>query len=521
MQFSHWKLKHQLWVGFGLVIGLFLVAQAVVGVYLRQVIADVKQINQETVPFTVLVGEMDTAREAVQQFLTDVSATHDDGGYKEADEAAQKFLSGVEKFKALYRAEGDRASLARMESIETDFRAFYALGKKMAQTYVAEGIDAGNLLMKGTAQQPGFDAASEKLSNGLDAFRTEQVKDAEELTGRALDHAQYMGWLMAAGVGVAALAGVAVGGGIAALVMRELGGEPVEAARLAREVGAGNLTVTVDLRANDQDSLMAQLVGMRDSLTRVALRIRGTSDTVAAAATQIASGNGDLAQRTAQQAASLEEAAATMEQMSSAVENNAQSGQEAKALARTASDVAERGGQVVQEVVSTMAGIHDASRRIADIISVIDGIAFQTNILALNAAVEAARAGEQGRGFAVVAGEVRNLAQRSAQAAKEIKDLITASVDQVESGSRLVNQAGDTMTEVVASIRKVTELVDDISVASHQQAQGVAQVGQTVSRLDQDTQQNAALVEEMDAAATSLNDQAQKLIHIVRVFKTA
>jgi methyl-accepting chemotaxis protein len=519
--FKHLKLKHQLWAGFGVVIALFLVAQAVVGVYLRQVIADVRQINQETLPFAILVGEMDTAREAVQQFLTDVSATHDDGGYKEADEAAQKFLAGVEKYKAMYRAEGDRASLAQMDALEADFRAFHALGIKMARAYVTEGMDAGNLLMKGTDQQPGFDAASEKLSNRLDAFRTQQVKEADELTWRTLEHTRFMGWLMLAGVGLAAVAGVAVGGGMAMLIMRELGGEPLEAARLAREVGAGNLTVKVDLRPDDQDSLMAQLVGMRDSLTRVALRIRGTSDTVATAATQIASGNGDLAQRTSQQAAALEEAAATMEQMSTAVENNAQNGQQAKALARTASSVAERGGQVVQEVVSTMAGIHDASRRIADIIGVIDGIAFQTNILALNAAVEAARAGEQGRGFAVVAGEVRNLAQRSAQAAKEIKDLITASVTQVESGSRLVNQAGSTMAEVVASIRRVTELVDDISVASHEQAQGVAQVGQTVSHLDHDTQQNAALVEQMDAATVALNDQAQKLIHIVKVFKTA
>jgi methyl-accepting chemotaxis protein len=240
---------------------------------------------------------------------------------------------------------------------------------------------------------------------------------------------------------------------------------------------------------------------------------------VATAAEQIAHGNSDLAQRTSGQAASLEEAASSMEQLSTAVENNSVSGRGANELARVASDVAAKGGIVVKEVVQTMAGINDASHKIADIISVIDGIAFQTNILALNAAVEAARAGEQGRGFAVVAGEVRSLAGRSSEAAREIKELITASVSQVDQGTRLVNHAGSTMDEVVHSIERVTQIVSEISAANHEQAAGVGQIGQAITALDQATEQNAALVDEMDAAARALSGQAQELVQSVSVFK--
>jgi methyl-accepting chemotaxis protein len=264
---------------------------------------------------------------------------------------------------------------------------------------------------------------------------------------------------------------------------------------------------------------MAQLKVMQESLAKVVSHVRGGSESVETASAEIAQGNHDLSARTEQQASALEETAASMEQLSAAVKQNADSARQANQLAMSASSVAITGGEVVSQVVQTMKGINESSRRISDIIQVIDGIAFQTNILALNAAVEAARAGEQGRGFAVVASEVRSLAGRSAEAAKEIKSLINASVERVEQGTALVDQAGSTMTEVVGSIRRVTDIMGEISAASSEQASGVAQVGEAVTQMDQTTQQNAALVEQMAAAASSLKSQANDLVSTVAVFK--
>ena len=299
----------------------------------------------------------------------------------------------------------------------------------------------------------------------------------------------------------------------------QLGAEPVDAANVAKSVGAGNLSTRIDLEPGDATSLMAQLKSMQENLTKVVTNVRQGSESLATASTEIAQGNNDLSARTESQASALEETAASMEQLGATVKQNADSARQANQLAMSASGVAVKGGEVVAEVVETMRGINESSRKISDIISVIDGIAFQTNILALNAAVEAARAGEQGRGFAVVASEVRSLAGRSAEAAKEIKALINASVERVEHGTALVDQAGATMTEVVSSIRRVTDLMGEISAASNEQSLGVAQVGEAVSQMDQVTQQNAALVEEMAAAASSLKSQAQELVHTVAVFQ--
>ncbi|WP_051303113.1 methyl-accepting chemotaxis protein [Comamonas composti] len=265
--------------------------------------------------------------------------------------------------------------------------------------------------------------------------------------------------------------------------------------------------------------VLVSLSEMRDNLTQVVATVRQNADSVATASAQIAQGNNDLSARTEQQASALEETAASMEQLSTTVRQNADNARQANQLASTASTVATDGGEAVNRVVSTMKDIHSSSQRIADIIGVIDGIAFQTNILALNAAVEAARAGEQGRGFAVVAGEVRTLAQRSAEAAKQIKELITASVERVQQGTTQVDQAGATMNEVVSAIRRVTDIVGEISVASNEQSQGVSQVGEAVTQMDQATQQNAALVEESAAAATHLQSQAEKLVAAVAVFQ--
>ena len=308
-------------------------------------------------------------------------------------------------------------------------------------------------------------------------------------------------------------------GAIVRRQLRALGAEPAEATQLAKSVATGDLCTPIRVKPNDSQSMMAQLGLMQNSLSHIVARVRKGSEGVAIASQEIAEGNNDLSSRTEQQAAALEETASSMEQLGATVRQNAESAREANTLAMNATQVAERGGAVVGQVVSTMRGINDSSHQISAIISVIDGIAFQTNILALNAAVEAARAGEQGRGFAVVATEVRSLAGRSAAAAKEIKGLIETSLSKVEQGSTLVDQAGSTMNEVVASIQRVADIMASITTASNEQANGVAQVGQAISQMDEATQQNAALVEQMAAAAGSLNTLAQELVQTVAVFK--
>jgi methyl-accepting chemotaxis protein len=299
-------------------------------------------------------------------------------------------------------------------------------------------------------------------------------------------------------------------------VSRSLG----EAVSLSEAVAQGDLTRRVQVHGKDEVASVLQALGaMQHNLVQIVGRVRQGSESVSTASAEIAQGNQDLSARTESQASALEETAASMEELSSTVKQNADNARQANQLAQSASTVAVQGGEVVAQVVDTMKGINDSSRKIADIISVIDGIAFQTNILALNAAVEAARAGEQGRGFAVVASEVRSLAGRSAEAAKEIKQLINDSVTRVGQGTTLVDQAGATMNEVVASIRRVTDIMGEISAASTEQSQGVAQVGEAVQSMDQATQQNAALVEESTAAAMSLREQAQHLNQLVGTFR--
>jgi methyl-accepting chemotaxis protein len=293
-----------------------------------------------------------------------------------------------------------------------------------------------------------------------------------------------------------------------------------KAVQITRTVASGDLTSRIDVTSQDETGQLLQaLKDMNESLVRIVSEVRSGTDTIATASSEIASGNLDLSSRTEQQASSLEETASSMEELTSTVKQNANNARQANQLAVSASGVAVKGGEVVAKVVDTMGSINESSKKIVDIIGVIDGIAFQTNILALNAAVEAARAGEQGRGFAVVASEVRSLAQRSAAAAREIKTLIGDSVAKVDVGSKLVEEAGTTMQEIVDSVKRVTDIIGEISSASDEQRSGIEQVNQAIVQMDQVTQQNAALVEEAAAAADSLQDQASNLAQVVGVFK--
>ncbi|MDB5847676.1 MAG: methyl-accepting chemotaxis protein [Rhodoferax sp.] len=354
--------------------------------------------------------------------------------------------------------------------------------------------------------------------DAADAFADSQVKLGEANQAKA-EAAYASAQVMLIGVGLVAIAVLAF---LGMLLVRSITRPLNQAVEVSRAVAAGDLSLDFHAEGNNETSqLLMALKAMQTSLASVVGNVRQNAEGVATASAQISQGNNDLSARTEQQASALEETAASMEELSSTVKQNADNARQANQLAQSASTVAIQGGEVVGRVVETMKGINDSSKKIADIISVIDGIAFQTNILALNAAVEAARAGEQGRGFAVVASEVRSLAQRSAEAAKEIKNLISASVERVDQGTALVDQAGVTMHEVVTSIRRVTDIMGEISAASSEQSAGVSQVGEAVTQMDQATQQNAALVEESAAAADSLSTQAQHLVQAVAVFKLA
>jgi methyl-accepting chemotaxis protein len=377
-----------------------------------------------------------------------------------------------------------------------------------------DSSDDGARLMVKEEFQPALDAYLNAI-NKLVSLQGHMINNS----AHKVDDAFYVAEWTVMGLGLfALLLGIAAAGIIARSLTRQLGGEPANAAAIANSIASGDLAVQITVAPGDRRSLLYSIAAMRDQLSRVVTQIRSGADTMATASSEIAAGNLDLSSRTEQQAGSLEETASAMEQLTSTVKQNADNARQANHLAVSASGIAVEGGEAVARVIDTMSSINTSARKIVDIISVIDGIAFQTNILALNAAVEAARAGEQGRGFAVVASEVRSLAQRSAAAAKEIKVLIGDSVEKVDAGSRLVQQAGDTIGQVVSSVKRVTDIVGEISAASHEQSVGIEEVNRAITQMDQVTQQNAALVEQAAAAAASLQDEAARLAQVVSVF---
>jgi methyl-accepting chemotaxis protein len=425
------------------------------------------------------------------------------------------------------------ASKAKIAEVGTKYKALITSAEEEQawtdyQKNLARYYEAQKKLLELSNVGPAEAIASVAYLNGESQaalralFKTMDAMNALNKQGVEKAYASAKGTYSMARGGLLAvmLAAIALAAGLGLWITRLITRPLKFAVEAAQGFAKGDLTVSMDAKGKDEISLLLHAMeDMRVSLAGVVSNVRRGSESVANASAEIAQGNHDLSSRTEQQASALEQTAASMEELGSTVKGNAEAAQQANRLASDASIVAIQGGEVVNQVVETMKGINDSSRKISDIISVIDGIAFQTNILALNAAVEAARAGEQGRGFAVVASEVRSLAGRSAEAAKEIKNLINASVERVEQGTALVDRAGETMTRVVESIKRVTDIMGEISSASSEQASGVAQVGEAVGHMDTATQQNAALVEQMAAAASSLKSQAHELVQVVSTFK--
>ncbi|MFL9910024.1 methyl-accepting chemotaxis protein [Paraburkholderia sp. RL17-337-BIB-A] len=518
MKFSNMKLGTRLISAFILVCAI---GAIVSGIGIR----DMDQINDngDDIYRVNLIG-LDLTQEANIDLLY-VSRSLRDAILATSAEQRAAFLADSEKNLALTRenldkakqtlvSEKGKAAFAELDQSWQDYAQ--AVREMQARARAASLQDRSDL----TDYLFGdFRSRTNKVDDLMDVVVNLKQKGAKDRADSNRMLYQESRTLMIALVVLSVLSGVGIGVWLTRSVTRQLGAEPATAAELARSVATGDLGVRIDLRPGDTSSLMASLKAMRDSLLGVVSEVRENAEGVATASAQIAQGNLDLSSRTEEQAASLEETASSMEQLTATVRHNTDNARQAATLAGTASGIAQRGGEVVGRVVETMHEIAGSSAKMSEIITVIEGIAFQTNILALNAAVEAARAGEQGRGFAVVAGEVRTLAQRSATAAKEIKDLIGSSLNRVDAGSKLVEEAGSTINEIVVSVKRVTDIVGEISSASQEQSTGIEQVNQAVSQMDQVTQQNAALVEEASAAAQSMAGQAQSLRETVAFFK--
>ncbi|MEO3691768.1 methyl-accepting chemotaxis protein [Roseateles paludis] len=507
------SIGRRLLLGFGLMLALLLLAVAVGWNRLGAFNERVSGLMHGEARAAQLASELDAGAQAMLNAVSVAITTDSVGDIDKSAKRVETLRAEAGKMhQGLAKAVEGSSSQAAYDRVKAKEQDFAQAVEKLLSVVRSGDMDAARQAFNDKATRE----ASASYLAALAALRDEEealLSAAEAAAGTTYTYSRSV----LATVAVLA-AGVAVFLGLA--ITRTIVGPARQAMHIAQGIAAGDLRQDISPRGRDElTDLFIAMQAMQSALSDVVGTVRSNADSVATASSEIAEGNQDLSHRTENQASALQETAGAMDRLGDVVRQNTSSATQANQLARSASQVAEQGGEVVTEVVSTMRGINDSSRRISDIIGVIDSIAFQTNILALNAAVEAARAGEQGRGFAVVASEVRSLAQRSADAAKEIKQLITHSVEQVERGTAQADRAGSTMTEIVQSIRRVTDIVSEISAASEEQNGDVAQVGQAIGQMDQATQQNAALVEQSAAAAESLSQQAKQLVQAVALFK--
>ena len=511
-------------VGSKLIVG-FLVVAAIGGVIGIQGILKASEMNdmatrlyeRETIGLSHVAEanvQLLAASRSIRSAILSYDLADRERHLKERSERVRNVYQELEKAAPTFFSDSGRALIQQtLQAV----RAFEAEAKQVEQALARESIDdkKTSTEMLFTSLRPLADQADSLMTQLVDRKRA----NAQDLN-RATDETYANIRLTLISVTLLGIAvGIAIGVFLSRDLTAQLGGEPKDVAKAANDIATGDLSNEIDASQAKPGSVVHAMAQMQVSLREVVSLVRSSSDNIATGANQISAGNADLSQRTEEQATNLEETAASMEELSSTVRANSETANHAAHLAQSAKDVALQGGEASQKVVQVMQEIDASSRQIAEIIGVIDSIAFQTNILALNAAVEAARAGEQGRGFAVVAGEVRTLAQRSADAAKEIKKLINDSVQKVQTGGTLVNEAGMTIQQIVDRVQQVTTLITDINSATQEQTAGIAQVSDAVSQLDQVTQQNAAMVEEAASAADSLNQQAQQLVKAVATFK--
>ncbi|HWH74307.1 MAG TPA: methyl-accepting chemotaxis protein [Methylibium sp.] len=506
------KITTRLTLGFGLLILLIALISGMALVKMNAVQDDFALVLKDRYPKVAALNEVKGDINQIARSMRNMLLMSNAADVKkEADtiaEMRQHIGKALGKLEQEIVSERGREGLAKI----ADARQRYIAAQTRFLELVAAGKTAEARVLLLDEVRP-LQLSYFKTVDELIAFQDELMAASGASAERAIATAKAVTWGAAGTAGVIAVL-------LALWIMRAITAPLNRAVEVARAVAAGDLSQELQVSGqNETAQLLRALAEMQGRLNGIVAEVRGSAESVATASSQIAQGNNDLSGRTEEQASALEQTAASMEELSSTVKQNADNARQANQLAISASSVALEGGEVVGHVVDTMKGINEASRKIADIIGVIDGIAFQTNILALNAAVEAARAGEQGRGFAVVASEVRSLAQRSAEAAKEIKALITDSVERVGRGTELVDQAGSKMGEIVASIKRVTDIMGEISAASAEQSSGVAQIGEAVQQMDRATQQNAALVEESAAAAESLKSQARQMVDAVALFK--